>query len=113
MKIKKRKFYTFKDLRTGCPCITVCLLIDDKKRIARGISICSVLDDFDEKEGKQISERRALRSLKGRQSDRIKSKDAWNVLKFTDCHFKEKGYLLSIFGDGLTYREKYLLFGNP
>jgi hypothetical protein len=45
------------------PRATVCLLVQDGKVLARGISICSVLDQFVKVKGRGLAKSRALKAL--------------------------------------------------
>lgn len=47
---------------------TVCLLLKNNEIIARGISICSLLDCFDKQEGRSRSFKRAIRALCTKES---------------------------------------------
>lgn len=60
----KTIFYYLKDDRTKKPHTTVCLLVSPDGRIlSRGISICSPLDSFRKKTGKDKALGRAIKAL--------------------------------------------------
>lgn len=66
-KISKIKFYEF-ETSVGT-IITVCLLIGDRMSvIARGVSICSILDNYRKKEGKNRSLGRAMKAIHNAES---------------------------------------------
>ena len=48
----------------GAPRVTICLLEEEDKTIARGVAICSILDAPNKKTGRTIARGRAVKALK-------------------------------------------------
>ncbi len=64
-------YYFEKSLCVG-PVATICLFIGkDQKLLARGISICSLYDQFNKKEGKKQSYKRARRAFGTKDTDKL------------------------------------------
>ena len=60
-------YYYYRDPKNNSPVVTICLLQDVEKNIARGIALCSKKDRPIKKEGRLIAKRRALRALKRKE----------------------------------------------
>ncbi len=105
IKIDKEKYYYF-DSSKGEQRITVCLLLSGNN-VARGMSVCSYDDIWNDEEGKKLAWTFASRALKNRKNEEITNYKILNILIDTRCPFSKKGEK----NPELSWYERKLLFG--
>lgn len=104
----KEKYYQYYD-KNAEPRVDVCLVFDtDTGSYARGISVCSYQDEYNEEEGKFIAKRNAERILKGRTVDPFNTKEVIKILVDCQVPWTEKAEL----NPDLAFFEEKMLFGN-
>ncbi len=91
--ISKEVYIHLKDNK-GELAATICLL-DSNLGVGRGISICSVHDNFDRKKGRHYAKRFAIRVLKGRPCS-FKREEVIDLLCEIPFFLSETNSLLSI-----------------
>lgn len=82
MEIKREAYYYARD-KQNRPVVTVCLLVDDKCNIARGVAICSAKDSPNKVWGRALSRSRALacfQSMGMHSMEPVRRKEALEVL---------------------------------
>lgn len=102
LNIVKEKYMYYRDVNEGLRIMTVCLLKDDKGNIARGVAICSNLDNPLKSEGRKLAKERALAAMH--------SEGLANKLKVGSPNFYEA--VTWVGADGLEWLE-YKCEYNP
>lgn len=122
VKIKKEKYETYLDHQDFEPQITVCYLWLENGDVARGISVCSEDDEFDEMEGKSKARTFACAAIKGKETASVmyegklyevplgpfKRKEAVDMLIRCRCLFTKKAEK----NPDLSWWERFILFGR-
>lgn len=106
LKITREKYdYYYNDFAEAT--ITVCYLCDDRFNVARGISVLSKNDKYNEERGQEIAKENSLHALKGRKNEKFRRLEVIEQLILARCPFINKGDL----NPELTWYEKYFVFG--
>ncbi|KKN09469.1 hypothetical protein LCGC14_1046340 [marine sediment metagenome] len=107
-KIRKEKFDFHYDMEDFKPYVTVCYLWMENGDVARGMSVCSYDDKWDEEEGKRLAKHFAVRALRGNNLDPVQMRQIIQILIRTQCPFTKKGEK----NPELSWWERRFLFGS-
>lgn len=93
--IKGRYYYIY-DEQFHLKIATIYVIIDDNKIKARGIAICSLMDQFNKKKGRNIAKGRALKAMTTNQSSswiNIERADLGNLIDSKNIKSIPKGII--------------------
>lgn len=107
IEIKKEK-YDYYTNRAGEKIVTVCYILTEGGVVGRGVSAWNGKDEYDEIIGQNYAQQYALRAIKQRSLDPIKTSEVINRLIECKCPFAKKGER----NPELSWWERRFLFGT-
>jgi hypothetical protein len=105
----KAVYYYIRDANKS-PVVTVCLIVENKQIVARGVAICSERDFPNRQIGRGISYGRALKAYTDRRSggDIFRDDASNRLLRLPDCDFGRTHFFKYSHDPVLTPMEKAL-----